>query len=75
MATLPPDDPVKGQLWIHNEVLCYYNGVEWKPLKALLQDGSQFSLDVFKNFILISPLWKIGNTIIRDEDIEAYNTI
>lgn len=72
MATLPPDDPVKGQLWIHNEVLCYYNGVEWKPLKALLQDGSQFSLDVFKNFILISPLWKIGNTVIRDEDIEAY---
>lgn len=72
MSTLPPDNPIKGQLWIHNEVLCYYNGTEWVPVKALLQDGSQFSLDVFKNFILISPLWKIGNTIIRDEDIEAY---
>ena len=71
-SVLPPTDPVKGQLWLHNGVLCYYDGMTWTPVKALLQDGSQFSLDVFKNFLLISPLWKIGNTIIEDNDIVAF---
>lgn len=71
-SILPPDDPVQGQLWIHNGVLCYFDGTAWQPIKALLQDGSQFSLDVFKNYILISPLWKIGNTVVDDLDIEAF---
>lgn len=72
MSILPPDDPVRGQLWLHNGVLCYFDGTNWVPVKALLQDGSQFSLDVFRNFILVSPLWRIGNTIVEDEDIKAF---
>lgn len=72
MSVLPPDNPVPGQLWLHNGVLCYYDGMTWTPVKALLQDGSQFSLDVFKNFLLISPLWRIGNTIVEDTEIAAY---
>lgn len=75
LTILPPSSPVPGQLWIHNGVLCYYDGANWNPIKALLQDGSQFSLDVFRNFILVSPLWKIGNTIVRDEDIETYKKL
>lgn len=72
MSTLPPSNPVKGQLWLHSGVLCYYDGTNWNAVKALLQDGSQFSLDVFKNFLLVSPLWKIGNAIVEDTEIEAY---
>lgn len=75
LSILPPDGPVRGQLWIHNGVLCYYDGSNWQPIKALLQDGSQFSLDVFRNFILISPLWKIGNTVVPDADIEAFKKL
>ena len=72
MSVLPPDDPVRGQLWLHNGVLCYYDGVNWNPVKALLQDGSQFSLDVFRNFIMVSPLWKIGDTIIEDKELTTF---
>lgn len=74
MSTLPPEDPVRGELWIYNGVLCYYDGINWAPIKALLQDGSQFSLDVFRNFLLVSPLWRIGNTIVEDDEIESYKT-
>lgn len=72
MDVLPPSNPIRGQLWIHQGVLCYYDGTTWQPIKALVQDGSQFSLDVFKNFLLISPLWKIGNVVVPDETIALY---
>ena len=72
MSTLPPTNPIRGELWLHDGVLCYYDGMTWTPVKALLQDGSQFSLDLFKNFLLISPLWKIGGTVVEDTDIKAY---
>lgn len=76
MSVLPPKDPVYGQLWIHNGVLCYFDGSSWNPMKALLQDGSQFSLDVFKNFMILSPLWQSGNTCIDSTDIIArYDTV
>lgn len=69
LSVLPPSDPVRGQLWMHNGVLCYYDGTTWNPIKALIQDGSQFSLDVFKNFILLSPLWQSGNTCANTNDM------
>ncbi len=53
---LPPDNPVLGQLWLYNDVLMYWNGSEWKPVKALEQDGSQFNLAIFENFLLVSPI-------------------
>ena len=69
---LPPNDPVIGQLWLYNDVLMYYDGSQWKPVKALEQDGSQFNISLFENFILASPVWTIGNTVVPDEDLEAY---
>lgn len=76
MSVLPPANPVYGQLWMHNGVLCYFDGSQWNPVKALIQDGSQFSLDVFKNFLLISPLWQSGNTCISiDDSILKYTTM
>lgn len=69
---LPPENPVIGQLWLYADVLMYYNGTKWTPVKALIQDGSQFNLSVFENFLLTSPLWRIGNTIIEDDDIVKY---
>ena len=69
MSVLPPQNPVYGQLWMHNGVLCYFDGTQWNPVKALIQDGSQFSLDVFKNFMLMSPLWQSGNTCVDIDDM------
>lgn len=73
MSTLPPSEPVPGELWIHQGVLCYFNGASWVPVKALVQDGSQFSIDCFRNFVLVSPLWTSGNAVIDDDhDMETY---
>lgn len=73
LSVLPPSDPVPGEMWIHQGVMCYYNGVSWTPIKALMEDGSQFSLDCFRNFILVSPLWTVGNTVIDDDqEMEVY---
>ena len=63
---LPPDNPVVGQLWLYNDVLMYFNGSEWKPVKALEQDGSQFNISIFENFILASPLWTNGTNADTD---------
>lgn len=76
MSVLPPQNPVYGQLWMHNGVLCYFDGSQWNPVKALIQDGSQFSLDVFKNFMLLSPLWQSGNTCVDINDtLISYTTV
>ncbi len=72
LSVLPPEDPIKGQLWLHQGVLCYYDGVTWQPMQALPKEASQFSLDVFRNFLIVSPLWKIGNTVVPDEEVVAY---
>lgn len=71
-SQLPPSDPVIGELWIYNDVLMYYDGSQWKPIKAAEVTGSQFNMSIFENFVLISPLWKIGDTVVEDEDIKEY---
>ena len=68
----PSSSPVEGQLWIYNDVLMYFSNGQWKPVKALAQDGSQFNVSIFENFLLLSPLWTIGNTVIKDKEIEIY---
>lgn len=69
MNHLAPDDPVLGQLWINNGVLMYFDGAKWAPIKALLEDGSQFNLSSFEDFLVISPLHPSGNFVVDD----AYN--
>lgn len=56
LAEHQPLDPVKSQLWIFNDVLMYYAGDKWKPVRALTQDSSQFNLSSFEDFILASPI-------------------
>lgn len=72
MSLLPPDNPVIGELWIYNDVIMYYDGSQWKPTKAAELTGSQFNMSIFENFLLISPLWKIGGTAVEDDDLKAY---
>ena len=72
MSTLPPADPIAGELWINHGILCYYDGAVWQPVKADAQDGSQFNLDVFQNFLLMSPMTPVGNSVIDDEWVEEY---
>lgn len=47
MATLPPDDPVKGQLWIHKEERRkYLQGVlDAKTDSTVTGDGSKYQVD------------------------------
>lgn len=72
LSHFPPDRPVKGQLWINHDVLMYFDGMQWKPIKALMQDGSQINLAAFEDFIILSPLLPSGNTIVNDveNDVE-----
>ncbi|PTY93104.1 hypothetical protein [Heyndrickxia sporothermodurans] len=67
----PPDRPVQGQLWINQDVLMYYDGLQWKPIKALMQDGSQINLAVFEDFIILSPLHPPGNTVVNDPESDV----
>lgn len=64
----PSSNPVEGQLWIYNDALMYYSNGQWKPIKALTQDGSQFNISIFENFLFLCPLWKIGKDIVDGED-------
>lgn len=66
MDQFPPDRPVYGQLWINQDVLMFYDGSQWKPIKALMQDGSQINLATFEDFLIMSPLHPPGNLVIND---------
>ena len=69
---LPDANPVKGQLWIYNGVLCYWDGNAWKPVKALAQDAGEFDLSLFEDFLLVCPLHSNGHTVVQDDDIAAF---
>mgnify|MGYP000973513401 CR=1 FL=1 len=73
--TIIPSKPVRGQLWIRNDVLCYYDGHQWKPVKALSQDSAQFGMSIFNDYIFASPLWRQGNTVVTDKDIDKFMDI
>lgn len=66
-----PSDPVVGQLWIHNQILYYYDGAEWLPIKASLADDNPFSQAAFSDFTLISPLDAVGNTVYELEETNS----
>lgn len=68
----PSANPVKGELWIYNDVLCYWDGNSWKPIKAIAQDSSQFDLSLFENFLFLPELNAQGNTVVAGDDVEAY---
>ena len=72
MSANTPKDPVEGQLWIYRGVMLYYNGSQWEPIRAQQFDALQFDVSVFEDFIFASPLWKHGNTIVEDKDIETF---
>lgn len=63
-----PADPIKGQLWLCDGVLYYYDGGSWQPSKAGLTTDSQFNIASFGNFVMASPLWTIGNMVVKDKN-------
>ena len=62
-----PVDPVNGQLWLCDGVLYYFDGGSWQPSKAGLTTDSQFNIASFGNFVMASPLWTIGNMVVKDK--------
>lgn len=68
----PSANPVNGQLWIYNDVFCYWNGTEWRPAKTVVQNDSNFDLSLFKNHLLISPLEPSGGTVVNEEELTKY---
>ena len=63
-----PVDPIRGQLWLCDGVLYYFDGGTWVPSKAGLTTDSQFNIASFGNFVMASPLWVIGNMVVKDKN-------
>lgn len=72
LVELLPTNPVTGQLWIHNQVLYYFDGAQWIPVKASPNDDAQWEQSAFSDFKLISPLMAVGNTVDKLEDSDWY---
>lgn len=73
MTSEAPDaNPIKGQLWIYNDVLLFFDGASWKPVRALEQSESQFNTAMFADFMIASPLNRMGSAVISDFELEAY---
>ena len=71
-----PVNPIKGQLWIYNGIMMYFDGREWKPIKSIPANDAQFNEAAFADFALVSPLLSVGNVTvpsIETKDSERYN--
>lgn len=68
MSPTEPVDPVDGQLWLCDGVLYYFDGGSWLPSKAGLTTDSQFNIASFGNFVMASPLWVIGDMVVKDKN-------
>ena len=71
-----PVNPIKGQLWIYNGIMMYFDGREWKPIKSIPTNDAQFNEAAFADFALVSPLLSVGNVIVPNvetKDSEKYN--
>lgn len=66
-----PASPITGQLWIYNGILMYFDGSQWQPVKAVLQEESQWSNAAFENFIIVTPLNAMDNLVVDGNDQEA----
>lgn len=67
LEDLPSDNPVKGQLWLNQDVLMYFTGTSWKPVKTILEDSDMLNLAIFEDFLIMSPVNPQGDAVL-DED-------
>lgn len=72
MSDVPSSSPVLGQLWLYNDVLMYFDGSTWQPVKALEKADSQMNISMFSDYQIISPMSKLGSTVITDFELEAF---
>lgn len=63
-----PSSPVLGQLWLYNGVLMYFDGSQWNPVKAMIQDETQWSNAAFEDFMIVSPLNPAPSLIVDGND-------
>ena len=75
MNDMPSSSPVKGQLWLYNGVLMYYDGSAWQPVKTLEALDSQFNVSVYEDFRIYAPLNRIGSAVISDLELEIHLAI
>ena len=72
LSDMPSASPVAGQLWLYNSVLMYFDGSSWQPVKTLEHSDSQFNVSMFSDYQIVSPLNRIGSTVISDFELEAF---
>jgi hypothetical protein len=65
MSETVPATPISGQLWIHNNMMYYFNGVQWEAIQATTPDDSQFGQNSFADFIMVSPLLASGSNVAQ----------
>lgn len=59
-----PANPVTSQLWINNGALFYFDGKDWRPVKTVEADDSQWASGAFADFQIVSPLNPFGQYVI-----------
>lgn len=69
---MPTSTPVKGQLWLYDGILMYYDGTNWIPVKTLEAIDSQFNISTFEDFRIYAPLNRMGSAVINDIELEAH---
>lgn len=74
-----PSNPVTGQLWIYNDILMYFDGSEWKPIKATALSDGQWPSSIFEDFKIVTPLHRDGDVVMNtnpdDYDYEGFNVL
>lgn len=72
LTDYPSDSPVFGQLWLNQDVLFYYDGNGWRPVKTILEDKSELNVSIFEDFLILDPINQIGSTIEEDEQYAQF---
>lgn len=72
LSSTPSGSPVRGQLWLYNGILMYFDGSTWQPVRAVEHPESQFNTAFFSDFQLTSPLNRLGSVVISDVELEAF---
>ena len=70
MTETEPSSAVKGQLWINpHGVLHYHDGTDFKPVRAMAGEPTDYSVTSFLDYLLMSPLVPAGNKILLEEGV------
>jgi hypothetical protein len=72
LAPTRPINPVKGQLWLNNGIMMYFNGMDWYTAKAVSVDNTMDYLS-FDKFLLMPSITGVASNGAVQYLIPNYN--